>query len=110
MTVSGNDEEERTEPKLTSFQKFELIFGGIILGSFNNITTVWNAKVLLYDQDHSVAGGLTIFFLLFPGLVTSIGFLVLHWLDAGKRFGNGTKVLLYFLSLLFLYPIVPVAL
>lgn len=95
---------------LTWFQKCELLFGGIIFGLFNNISTIWNAKVLL-ENDQKIPGSLTIFFLLFPGLVTSIGFLVLHWLGS-RRFGKipPFSVVLYFLALLFCYPAVPIGL
>ena len=95
---------------LTWFQKIELLCGGIIFGLFNNISTIWNAKVLL-QNGHRIPGFLTIFFLIFPGIVTSIGFLVLHWLGS-RRFGKlpPFSVLLYFLALLFFYPAVPIAL
>jgi len=97
---------------LTTFKKIELIVGGIIFGLFNNISTIWNAKVLFEnDQISRAPGALTIFFLLFPGIVTSIGFLVLHW-RGSRRFGKlpPFSVLLYFLVLLFCYPAVPISL
>ncbi len=96
--------------KLSLFQKLELIFGGIVFGLFNNITTIWNAKVLL-ENGHEVAGGLTIFFLMFPGVVTSFGFLVLHWIGS-RRFGKlpPLSALLAFITLLLCYPIVPILL
>ena len=81
-----------------------------LFGLFKYVSTIWNAKVLL-KEGHKVAGGLTIFFLMFPGIVTSIGFVVLHWLGT-RRFGKipPFEVLLYFFVLLFFYPIVPIAL
>ena len=96
--------------QLTKGEKIELVIGGILFGLFNNVTTIWNAKVLL-EEGHKVAGGLTIFFLMFPGIVTSIGFVVLHWLGT-RRFGKipPIEVLVYFFVLLFFYPIVPIAL
>ena len=54
---------------LTWFQKVELLCGGIIFGLFNNISTIWNAKVLL-QNGHRIPGFLTIFFL-FDGLLLS---------------------------------------
>ena len=97
---------------LTTFKKIELIVGGIIFGLFNNISTIWNAKVLFENDKISRApGALTIFFLLFPGIVTSIGFLVLHW-RGSRRFGKlpPFSALLHFLALLFCYPAVPISL
>jgi len=96
--------------QLTRGEKLDLIIGGILFGIFNNVTTIWNAKVLL-DEGHKVAGGLTIFFLMFPGVVTSIGYMVLYWLGS-RRFGKTppTSVVIYFLALLFCYPIVPIIL
>jgi len=96
--------------QLTKGEKIELVIGGILFGLFNNVSTIWNAKVLL-EEGHKTAGGLTIFFLMFPGIVTSIGFVVLHWLGT-RRFGKipPFEVLVYFFALLFFYPIVPIAL
>jgi len=96
--------------QLTRHDKIELIIGGILFGIFNNVTTIWNAKVLL-DEGQKVAGGLTIFFLMFPGVVTSIGYVVLYWLGS-QRFEKTppTSVVIYFLALLFFYPIVPIIL
>ena len=86
----------------TRGEKIELVIGVILFGLFKYVSTIWNAKV---------AGGLTIFFLMFPGIVTSIGFVVLHWLGT-RRFGKipPFEVLVYFFVLLFFYPIVPIAL
>ena len=33
--------------QLTRGEKLDLIIGGILFGIFNNVTTIWNAKVLL---------------------------------------------------------------
>lgn len=99
-----------SETKLSRFQTLELIFGGIVFSLVNNIATIWNAKTLLENQ-HQVAGGLTIFFLFFPGLVTSVGFLALYCLG-NRRFGklSPVHVVIAFLSLLSCYPIVPIVL
>ena len=35
--------------QLTRGEKLDLIIGGILFGIFNNVTTIWNAKVLLDD-------------------------------------------------------------
>lgn len=88
----------------------ELIMSGIVFGLWNNVSTVLNAKIL-FETGHNLAGGFTLFFLMFPGLVTSIGFLVLHWLGH-KRLGRipSTSVIAYFFLLLFFYPVVPIAL
>ena len=37
--------------QLTRGEKLDLIIGGILFGIFNNVTTIWNAKVLL-DEGH----------------------------------------------------------
>ena len=95
---------------LSKFHQLELIFSGLIFGVFNNVSTILNAKVL-FEQDHNTAGGLTILFLLFPGVITSIGFLVLHWSDH-RKIGRIPPlfVAIYFVLLLLFYPVVPIAL
>jgi hypothetical protein len=99
---------ENKMSSLTWFKRLELIASGLIFGLFNNVSTILNSKVLL-ESGHQVAGGLTIFFLLFPGLITSVGFVVLHWLGH-KKIGRipPISVLFYFLLLLFAYPLVPI--
>lgn len=96
--------------KLSWVQRLELLFSSVIFGIFNNVSTVLNAKVL-FESGHSVAGGLAIFFLLFPGIVTSVGFLVLHWFG-NRKFGRipPVSVILYFFLLLLFYPVVPIVL
>ena len=95
---------------ITWFNRMELIFSGLIFGIFNNVSTILNAKVL-FEKDRSIAGGLTILFLLFPGLICSIGFLVLHWFGH-RKIGRipPISVAIYFVFILFFYPVVPIAL
>eukprot|EP00095_Tigriopus_kingsejongensis_P007483 maker-scaffold580_size130538-snap-gene-0.24 protein:Tk07483 transcript:maker-scaffold580_size130538-snap-gene-0.24-mRNA-1 annotation:"xk-related protein" len=83
---------------------------GIVFGLWNNITTVINAKNL-FEKGHAVFGWLCLFFLMFPGLVTSVGFLILHFLGHRKigKIPPGS-VLLYCGLFLFFYPVVPIAL
>ena len=96
--------------RLSWFQRLELVCSGILFGAFNNITTILNAKVL-FEEDRMAAGTLTIFFMLFPGVIISIGFLVLHWLGH-RKIGRIPPfwVLIYFVLLFFFYPLVPIAL
>ena len=96
--------------RLSWFQRLELICSGILFGAFNNITTILNAKVL-FEEERVAAGALTIFFMLFPGVIISIGFLVLHWLGH-RKIGRIPPfwVLIYFVLLFFFYPLVPIAL
>ncbi len=63
-------------------------------------------------QDHRVFSYLTVFFLMFPGLVTSVGFVVLHCLGANRAIGGmpPRRVAAVFLVLLLFYPAVPIAL
>ena len=86
------------------------LFMGVCFGIWNNVTTVLNAHSL-YERQHRGFAMLIIFFLMFPGLVTSVGFLILHWFGH-RRFGKMPpgSVLLYFLLFLFFYPVVPIAL
>ena len=91
-------------------KRTELIVNGIIFGIWNNVSTVLNAKAL-FEEGHTWGAALTIFFIFFPGLVTSLGFLILHC-TGHRRIKKvpARNVFLYFLSLLFLYPIVPIGL
>ena len=86
------------------------LFMGVVFGIWNNLTTVINAANL-WEREHRGFAILIMFFLMFPGLVTSVGFLVLHWLGHRKigRMPPGS-VLLYFILFLFFYPLVPIAL
>ncbi len=65
----------------------------------------------LLDKGYTEFAFLSIFFLFFPGLVTSIGFLVLHLLGHSRL---GRLPLLttlgYFVLLLVFFPIVPIVL
>ncbi|TRY76978.1 hypothetical protein TCAL_12031 [Tigriopus californicus] len=93
----------------TCLTQTEMVMG-IVFGLWNNVTTVMNAKNL-FEKGHPVLGGLIVFFLMFPGLVTSIGFLILHFLGHRKigKMPPGS-VLLSVGLLFFLYPVVPIAL
>ena len=87
----------------------ELFCSGVVFGLFNNLSTIFNIKTL-YDRDFELAAWLSLFFLLFPGIVTSFGFLVLHFLGH-KKVGKlpPVSVIIYFFVLLFFYPVLTVA-
>jgi hypothetical protein len=94
----------------TCIRRTELIVNGVLFGIWNNVSTILNAKALV-EEGHTWGAALTLFFLFFPGLVTSIGFLILHWMGHRRIQKLPPKnVILYFLVLLFLYPIVPIGL
>lgn len=85
-------------------------FFGIVLGTFNLISSVVNIYYL-YAESHTQYAALSTFLLWFPGLVTSLGFLVLY--------ARGNKAILrlvwwklavYPLALLLFYPIIPLLL
>jgi hypothetical protein len=105
--IAAGTSSNRTRPCI---QQVKLIVSGILLRIWNNGSTIHNAKAL-FEQGHTWGSALTIFFLFFPGLVTSIGFLVLQCTGyGGIKKVPFKKVILYFLVLLFLYPIVPIGL
>ncbi len=88
------------------------LVGAVFFGLWNNASTLYNARTL-YVKDHKVFSFLTLFFLLFPGLVTSLGFLVLHCVGAHRRLVGRlptVKAVLCFVGLLVFYPAVPIAL
>ena len=86
----------------------ELLFSGIVFGLFNNVSTIFNVKTLL-EREFELAAGISFFFLVFPGIVTSFGFLVFHCLGH-KKIGKlpPASVIIYFLVLLFFYPVLTV--
>ena len=86
----------------------ELFCSGIIFGLFNNLSTIFNIKTL-HERNFELAAWLSLFFLVFPGVVTSFGFLVFHCLGH-KKVGKlpPMSVILYFFILLFFYPILTV--
>ncbi len=92
----------------TCFGTVELIMSGLVFGLFNNVSTILNAKIL-FESGHYVAGGLTVLFLYFPGIVTSIGFLLLKWYGH-KKIGRMPPISAFFLFLFlfFCYPLVPI--
>lgn len=110
--LPGQDSESDPPPSRTRIciRRTELIVNGILFGLWNNLSTVINAKTLV-DEGHSWAAGLSLFFLFFPGIVTSVGFLILHWLGH-KRIGRipPVNVFIYCLVLLLFYPLVPIGL
>ena len=69
--VTSNSEAE-APVKRSCFGTLELVMSGLVFGLWNNVSTILNAKIL-FESGHNIAGGLTVLFLLFPGLVTSIG-------------------------------------
>ena len=92
------------------FKRTEL-FLGIFFGIWNNLSTLINARTL-FLQGHSLFAALTIFFLTFPGLVTSGAFLLIHFNGANRRIArlSPLRVAFYFLLLLCFYPLLPIAL
>jgi len=83
---------------------------GIILGTWNLISTCINVSYL-YHLGEDFYAALSLFFLWFPGIVTSVGFLVLYLR------GNPTvlklkpwKLVVYPLLLLVFYPVIPIVL
>ncbi len=62
-------------------------------------------------QNHTGFAALTIFFLLFPGLICSVGFLILHCVGH-RKIGKipPTSVMAYFFAMLLFYPVVPIVL
>ena len=87
----------------------ELFCSGVVFGLFNNLSTIFNIKTL-HERDYGLAAWLSLFFLLFPGIVTSFGFLVFHFLGH-KKVGKlpPVSVIIYFFVLLFFYPVLTVA-
>jgi len=86
------------------------LFFGVILGTFNLISSVVNIY-FLFKEEHNKFAAISLFLLWFPGIVTSIGFLVLY------ARGNKTilrlvwwKLFVYPLALLLFYPVVPLLL
>ena len=60
-----------TKNKRDIIFSLELLCSGIIFGLFNNLSTVFNAKTLL-EAGYPVAAGLSLFFLVFPGMLGSL--------------------------------------
>lgn len=83
---------------------------GIVLGSFNLVSSLINVYYL-FREGYTLFGSLSLFILWFPGLVTSIAFLVLY--ACGHRQVlklKPWKLALYPLCLLLFYPAVPIVL
>ena len=96
-------EKAEEEPKLSRFKRFELSCG-IVFGVWNNVSTVINAHTL-YNEGHATFAALTLFFLVFPGLVTSIAFVLV----VGSRVSARRRLTGAFILLVF-YPLVPIVL
>ena len=93
---------------IVSFLRHFLL--GIVLAAFNFVSSLINIYYL-FKEGHTLCGSLSLFLLWFPGLVTSIAFLVLY------ACGNKTvsklkrwKLVLYPAGLLLFYPVVPIVL
>jgi len=106
------------------------MFLGAAFGLWNNVSTLFNAFYMA-EQGREAFSSLMLFFLFFPGLVTSVGLIIVHCL-AGKEAnkvsqqgGNPTgkfslvdeygrmkpvTVMVTSLTLLLFYPLVPIAL
>jgi len=81
---------------------------GVCLSSFNFISSIVNI-FYLNKEGHELYAGISLFFLWFPGVVTSIGFLVLY-IGGNKAVNNLVtwKLILYPLALLLFYPVIPI--
>lgn len=99
-------EESRCCGDKSRLRQLELVIG-ILFGVWNNLSTVLNA-VSVGQKGLTTFSVLMIFFLFFPGFITSVAFLVLHFLGH-RRFGRlpPGRVGLYFVLLLTCYPFVP---
>lgn len=86
-----------------------LLFG-IVLASFNLFSSLVNIRHLL-DTQHTMFASLSLALLWTPGLVTSVGFLVLY-ARGNKTINrlNVWKLVLYPVLLLVLYPVIPIIL
>ena len=83
---------------------------GICLSTFNFISSIINI-FYLHKEGHKTYAGMSLFLLWFPGMVTSVGFLVLY--ARGNRAVNnlvGWKLIVYPLLLLIFYPVIPIML
>ena len=83
---------------------------GICLSTFNFILSIINI-FYLHKEGHKNYAGMSLFLLWFPGIVTSVGFLVMY--ARGNRTVHKLvkwKLLVYPLLLLAFYPIIPIVL
>lgn len=83
---------------------------GIVLATFNFVTTLLNVKYLS-DSGHGMYAGVSLSLLWTPGIVTSLGFLVLY--ARGNKAVNKLqlwKLVLYPIVLFLFYPIIPIIL
>jgi len=83
---------------------------GICLSTFNFISSIINI-FYLNKEGHKTYAGMSLFLLWFPGMVTSVGFLVLY--ARGNRAINNLvkwKLVVYPLLLVVFYPIIPIVL
>jgi len=86
------------------------VFFGVVLGTFNLISSAINVY-FLFQEGHNKFAVISVFLLWFPGIVTSVAFLILY------ARGNNTilrlvwwKLFVYPLALLLFYPVVPLVL
>ena len=109
MPGAGAEESAPSRRKIC-IRRVELIVNGILFGIWNNVSTIINAQTLV-EEGHTWGAALTLFFLFFPGIVTSLGFVILHWLGH-KRIQRvpPANLMIYFFVLLLCYPIVPIGL
>ncbi|CAB4056540.1 unnamed protein product [Lepeophtheirus salmonis] len=88
--------------------KLRLIVGGLIFGLWNNVGTVINAITLSKKGHHSMSA-LTIFWLFFPGIITSGAYLIIRICKYKSEGGSLSLpgLILRVSLLLFCYPILP---
>merc|ERR1719474_2383780 len=83
---------------------------GIVLAIFNLVSSVINIYYL-FKEGHKLFGSLSIFLLWFPGIITSVSFLILY--ACGHQTVSKLtkwKLVLYPTCLLLFYPVVPIVL
>jgi len=83
---------------------------GICLSTFNLISSIINI-FYLNKEGHKTYARMSLFLLWFPGMVTSVGFLVLY--ARGNRTVNSLvkwKLIVYPLLLVIFYPVIPIVL
>jgi len=86
------------------------LFFGVILGSFNLASSAVNIYYL-FEEQHTRYATISLLLLWFPGLVTSLGFLLLYTRRGGAVLRLvWWKVVAYTLALLLFYPLLPILL
>merc|ERR1711936_1415550 len=95
-----------------TFAIMKHVMFGILLGLFNFLSSLINIYYL-YQEGQSLFASLSLFLLWFPGIITSITFIILYSSSTSESHVEIMKkknVLLYPACLLLFYPPVPIAL